>query len=140
MVVCEHRISLRALRNRGRKFLSSASLRSLKLDRETEALLHWVSSTTATPLWRLAPDAARDEYRRWLAKTEIAPPEIGQASDLAVPGHAAPMQVRKYVPADAIRLCSHCSMRCSPKAAFDARLPGVLATVVIEELARMSWP
>ena len=79
-------------------------------------------------------------HDRDLAKTEIAPPEIGQASDLAVPGHAALMQVRKYVPADAIRLCSHCSMRCSPKAAFDARLPGVLATVVIEELARMRWP
>ncbi|MGO8840858.1 MAG: hypothetical protein ACLQF1_06910, partial [Methyloceanibacter sp.] len=73
----------------------------MNLDRETEALLHWVSSAAATPLWSLAPAAARDEYRRTLAKTEIAPPEIGQASDLAVPGHAGPMQVRKYVPADA---------------------------------------
>jgi hypothetical protein len=69
----------------------------LKLDRETEALLHWVSSATVTPLWSLAPAAARDEYRRTLAKTEIVPPDIGQASDLAVPGH----RLRKYVPADA---------------------------------------
>jgi acetyl esterase/lipase len=76
-------------------------IRSLKLDRETEALLHWASSLTATPLWSLAPDAARDEYRRTLAKTEIAPPEIRQATDLAVPGHAGPMHLRKYVPADA---------------------------------------
>jgi acetyl esterase len=73
----------------------------MKLDRETEALLHWVSSATFTPLWSLAPAAARDEYRRTLAKTEIAPPDIGQASDLAVPGPAGPMRLRKYVPADA---------------------------------------
>jgi acetyl esterase len=71
----------------------------LKLDRETEALLHWVSSATATPLWTLAPDAAREEYRRTLAKTEIAPPEIGQACDLAAPGPVGPMPLRKYLPA-----------------------------------------
>ena len=52
----------------------------MKLDRETEALLHWVSSATVTPLWSLAPAAARDEYRRTLAKTEIVPPEIEQVS------------------------------------------------------------
>ena len=71
----------------------------MKLGRETEALLHWVSSATVTPLWSLDPAAARDEYRRTLAKTEIAPPDIGQASDLAVPGPAGPMRLRKYVPA-----------------------------------------
>jgi acetyl esterase len=73
---------------------------SLKLDRQTEALLYWVSSSTATPLWNLSPDAAREEYRRTLAKTEIAPPEIGMASDLAVPGPAGPMRLRKYLRAD----------------------------------------
>ena len=72
----------------------------MKLDRETEALLYWASSATATPLWTLSPDAAREEYRRTLAKTEIAPPDIGEASDLAVPGPAGPMRLRKYVPAD----------------------------------------
>jgi acetyl esterase len=72
----------------------------LKLDRETEALLYWASTATATPLWSLSPDAARDEYRRTLAKTEIRPPEIGHVSDLAVPGPAGPMRLRKYVPAD----------------------------------------
>jgi len=71
----------------------------LKLDRETEALLYWTSSSTATPLWCLSPDAAREEYRRMLAKTEIVPPEIGEASGLAVPGPAGPMRLRKYVPA-----------------------------------------
>jgi len=80
---------------------SGAGNSSLKLDRETEALLHWVSSATVTPLWSLAPATARDEYRRTLAKTEIVPPEIGQASDLAVAGPAGWMQMRKYVPADA---------------------------------------
>jgi len=73
----------------------------LQLDRETEALLHWVSSATAPPLWSLAPNAARDEYRRTLAKTEIEPPEIGEIRDLVVRGHAGPMRLRKYVPADA---------------------------------------
>jgi len=71
----------------------------LKLDRETEALLYWTSSSTATPLWCLSPDAAREEYRRMLAKTEIVPPEIGEASGLAVPGPAGPMRLRKYLPA-----------------------------------------
>jgi acetyl esterase len=71
----------------------------LKLDRETEALLYWASSATATPLWALSPDAARDEYRRTLAKTEIAPPAIGEVSDLTVPGHAGSMRLRHYVPA-----------------------------------------
>jgi acetyl esterase/lipase len=71
----------------------------LKLDRETEALLYWASSATATPLWTLTPEAAREEYRRTLGKTEIVPPEIGEASDLAVPGPAGPMTLRKYVSA-----------------------------------------
>jgi acetyl esterase len=72
----------------------------VKLDRETEALLYWASSSTRPPLWRLAPAAARAEYRSALAKTEATPPEIGQVSDLAVPGPAGTIRVRKYVPAD----------------------------------------
>jgi acetyl esterase len=72
----------------------------VKLDRETEALLYWASSSTRPPLWQLAPAAARVEYRSALAKTEVTPPEIGQVSDLAVPGPAGPIRVRKYVLAD----------------------------------------
>ena len=72
----------------------------LKLDRETEALIYWSSSSTATPLWRLSPEEARAEYRRTLSKTEIAPPDIGEVGDLAVPGPAGPMRVRKYAPAE----------------------------------------
>jgi acetyl esterase len=72
----------------------------LKLDRETEALLYWASSSTATPLWNLSPDAAREEYRRTLAKTEIKPPGIDETSELAAPGPAGPLRLRKYVPAD----------------------------------------
>ena len=72
----------------------------MKLDRETEALLFWASSATATPLWTLSPEAARNEYRRTLSKTEIVPPAIGEASDLAIAGHQGDIQVRKYVPAD----------------------------------------
>jgi acetyl esterase len=71
----------------------------LKLDRETEALIYWSSSSTATPLWRLTPEAAREEYRRTFAKTEIAPPPVGDTNDLAVPGPAGQMRVRRYVPA-----------------------------------------
>src|SRR6476659_9827731 len=74
---------------------------SLQLDRETEALLYWASSATATPLWTLSPGDAREEYRRTLSKTEIVPPHIGEANDLAVPGPAGPMRIRRYVPADA---------------------------------------
>ena len=71
----------------------------MKLDRETDALLYWASAATATPLWTLTPDAAREEYRRTLSKTEIVPPEIGEVSDLAVPGPAGAMTLRKYVAA-----------------------------------------
>jgi acetyl esterase len=73
----------------------------LKLDRETEALLYWASVSTATPLWTLSPRAARRDYARGLAKTEIAPPSIGAASDLAAPGPAGAMRLRRYVPANA---------------------------------------
>lgn len=75
----------------------------MKLDRETEALLYWTSSATATPLWTLSPEAAREEYRRTLAKTEIAAPPIGQAIDLAVAGPAGPMRLRRYGPANPAR-------------------------------------
>jgi acetyl esterase len=70
----------------------------LRLDRETEALLHWASSAPATPLWCLSPERARDEYRRMLLKTEIEPPVIGETSDLAVSGPDGPMRLRRYVP------------------------------------------
>lgn len=72
----------------------------MKLDRETEALLYWASSATATPLWTLSPADARTEYSRTLAKTEIAPPAIGAASDLAVAGPAGLMRLRRYVTAE----------------------------------------
>ena len=49
----------------------------------------------------LSPEEARNEYRRMLLKTEIAPPAIGEMSDLAVPGPDGPMRLRRYVPADA---------------------------------------
>lgn len=73
---------------------------ALKLDRETEALLYWASFSTATPLWTLSPEAARQEYRRGLAKTEIAPPAIGAVSHLSAPGLAGELRLRKYVPAE----------------------------------------
>jgi acetyl esterase len=72
----------------------------LKLDRETEALLYWTSSATATPLWTLSPEAAREEYRRTLGKTEIPPPAIGEAVDLTIAAPAGPMRLRRYVPAE----------------------------------------
>lgn len=72
----------------------------MKLDRETEALLFWASAATATPLWTLTPEAARSEYRRTLAKTEIVPPAIGEARDLAIPGPEGNLRLRRYVPAE----------------------------------------
>jgi len=73
----------------------------VKLDRESEALMHWATSSPAPPLWTLTPEAAREEYRRSLAKTEIAPPPVGAVTDLFVPGHTGPLRVRKYEPAEA---------------------------------------
>ena len=70
----------------------------MKLDREAEALIYWASSSTATPLWQLSPDAAREEYRRGLSKTEIKPPPIGETRDLAAPGPAGEMRLRQYTP------------------------------------------
>ncbi len=75
--------------------------RIVKLDRETEALLFWASAATATPLWTLAPEIARSEYRRTLVKTEIVPPAIGEARDLAIPGPDGDLRLRRYVPAAA---------------------------------------
>jgi len=72
----------------------------LKLDRETEALLYWASSSTSTPLWHLSPEAARNDYRRGLAKTEIVPPEVRETSDFDVPSDAGALRLRKYIPAD----------------------------------------
>jgi acetyl esterase/lipase len=72
----------------------------LKLDRESEALIYWASSSTATPLWQLSPDEAREQYRRGLSKTEIAPPAIGEVSDVAVAGPAGTMRLRQYLPAE----------------------------------------
>jgi acetyl esterase len=70
----------------------------LKLDRETEALLYWASTSTATPLWTLSPETARDDYRRGLAKTEIPPPEIRETRELVAPGPAGEMRLRRYTP------------------------------------------
>ena len=47
-----------------------------------------------------SPEAAREEYRRTLGKTEIPPPAIGEAVDLTVAGPAGPMRLRRYVPAE----------------------------------------
>jgi acetyl esterase len=77
----------------------------LKLDREAEALLYWASAATATPLWELAPEDARKEYRRTLAKTEIAPPEVGAVRDLDVPSPAGMMRLRRYEPAGVSGAC-----------------------------------
>lgn len=73
----------------------------MKLDRETEALLYWASVSTATPLWTLSPETARADYRRGLAKTEIVPPPIGAARDIAAPGPAGEMRLRRYAPVEA---------------------------------------
>jgi acetyl esterase len=70
----------------------------LKLDRETEALVHWASSGSTVPLWQRTPDAAREEYRRTLGKTEISPPAIGETIDLTVSATDRPLRLRRYRP------------------------------------------
>jgi acetyl esterase len=78
---------------------TSAHSRHLQLDRETAALLHWVSSATpAPPLWSLPVDAARREYGRIQAKTEIDPPTIGSVQDLRITGPGGPLSLRRYLP------------------------------------------
>src|SRR5262249_7390262 len=74
---------------------------SLQLDRETEALLYWTSSATATPLWTLSPNEAREESPGTLPNTEVAPREIAEAGAPPVAGPAGPMRIRRYAPANA---------------------------------------
>ena len=69
----------------------------MKLDRETGALLFWVSSSTTKPLWRMDIEAARAEYRRSISKTDVSAIEIGAARDFTIPGPADPIPVREYV-------------------------------------------
>lgn len=71
----------------------------MTLDRETEALMFWVYSSTTRPLWQLDHQSARREYCRSLSKTDVAPPPIGATEDLTIPGPAGPVHVRKYEPA-----------------------------------------
>ena len=49
----------------------------------------------------MSPEDARNEYRRMLLKTEIAPPDIGAASDIAVAGPAGTLRLRRYDPSSA---------------------------------------
>ena len=71
----------------------------MSLDRETEALLFWVGSSTTRPLWQHDYERARAEYRRSLTKTDVAPPDVGNTADITVPGPEGPLRVRKYEPA-----------------------------------------
>jgi acetyl esterase len=73
----------------------------LRLDRETEALLHWTSSAPATPLWGMPVAEARSLYRRMLLKTEIVPPDIGRVSNLTVSTPGGRLRLRRYDHADA---------------------------------------
>ncbi|MCB1442573.1 MAG: alpha/beta hydrolase [Methyloceanibacter sp.] len=68
----------------------------MKLDRETEALLFWVSSSTTKPLWQMDPESARAEYRRSLSKTDVGPIKIGASHDLEISGPAGPIPIRTY--------------------------------------------
>ena len=70
----------------------------MPLDRETEALLFWVGSSTTRPLWQRDFESARAEYRRSLVKTDVEPPGIGATVDFTVPGPAGPLRMRKYEP------------------------------------------
>ncbi len=70
----------------------------MKLDRETQALLHWVASGKPAALSELAVDAARAEYRRTLARTELPPPPVRQVDNLSIPAAGRDIDVRVYHP------------------------------------------
>ncbi|MGE0629869.1 MAG: alpha/beta hydrolase [Hyphomicrobiaceae bacterium] len=72
----------------------------VKLDRETDALLSWVASRKATPMPALSLQAARQEYRRTLSKTEIDPPGIGPVLEHVVGGPGGALPLRIYNPID----------------------------------------
>ena len=69
----------------------------MKLDRETEALLFWVSLSTTNPLWRMSHEKARAEYRRSISKTELPLIEVGSTRDFEVAGPESPIPIREYV-------------------------------------------
>lgn len=69
----------------------------MKLDRETEALLFWVSSSKTKPLWRMDHEKARAEYRRSISKTDVGPIEIGSTRDFNIATPAGALQMREYI-------------------------------------------
>lgn len=77
---------------------NNPELPDVPLDRETEALLNWVSSSPAGSQSPLDPETSRAEYRRTLAKTDIAPPAIRQAADRSISGPGGPLPIRIYTP------------------------------------------
>ncbi|MEM7191584.1 MAG: alpha/beta hydrolase [Pseudomonadota bacterium] len=72
----------------------------MKLDRDAEALLFWVSSSTTKPLWQMDHESARAEYRRSISKTDVARIEIGGTRDFSIPGPDCPIPVREYMASD----------------------------------------
>lgn len=69
----------------------------MKLDRETEALLYWVSSSTTKPLWQMDHKSAREVYRRSISKTDVGPILIGAVRDFVISGAAGSIPLREYV-------------------------------------------
>ena len=70
------------------------------LDRETEALLNWVSSSPSGSVSKFELAAMRAEYKRTLAKTEVEAPPIGPVVDRTIEGPGGALVLRIYSPED----------------------------------------
>lgn len=70
----------------------------MPLDRETEALLHWISTNDVTRVSSLSPEAARQQYRENTLNTDIVAPPIGETMDFSIEGPLGPIPIRRYEP------------------------------------------
>ncbi len=69
-----------------------------KADRETKALLHWVSASKSTPVSELSPEIARRNYKQSVAKTDIEAPKVASIENIAIAGKAGALALRIYKP------------------------------------------
>jgi acetyl esterase len=68
------------------------------LDRETKALLNWVSNSPSGSVSTFDLETMRVEYKRTLAKTDVDPPPIANVADRVIDGLGGPLTLRVYTP------------------------------------------
>ncbi len=93
----------------------------MRMDRETEALLYWVSKSKSRSLSALTPEAARNEYRRTLAKTDMDPAPVSSVFDFNIPSSGGELMLRGYIPSSgniSAKRMQKCPYRCYPGVLF----------------------